>query len=182
MQELLRTGIYFCKLEVNLPIHRTISEGNLLRITCQTPAKIREMFNDKDSSAFDDETLEMLYGMDEQKTERQIIIPFLEELFKTGDDYKDYINFLRRMYPEIVFEKGDVDGWSETECQSAQYYFIANQYGFKEEIDGEEIDVDYDRVPRSLPILIRIGTILKGGHLNVNWSILMISLLVIKVI
>ena len=49
------------------------------------------------------------------------------------------------MYPEIVFEKGDVDGWSETECQSAQYYFIANQYGFKEEIDGEEIDVDYDR-------------------------------------
>lgn len=106
---------------------------------------IREMFNDKDSSAFDDETLEMLYGMDEQKTERQIIVPFLEELFKTGDDYKDYINFLRRMYPEIVFEKGDVDGWSETECQSAQYYFIANQYGFKEEIDGEEIDVDYDR-------------------------------------
>ena len=29
MQELLRTGIYFCKLEVNLPIHPTEQEWGL---------------------------------------------------------------------------------------------------------------------------------------------------------
>ena len=105
---------------------------------------VREMFNDKDDNAFDDETLEMLFGMDEQKTEKQIIIPFLEGIFKTGDDYKDYVEFLKRVYPEIVFENGEVDGWSETPCNSAQFLFIANQYKFKKEIDGDAIECDYD--------------------------------------
>ena len=105
---------------------------------------IREMFNDKDDSAFDDETLEMLFGMDEQKTELQIIIPFLESIFGAGDDQQDYIKYLKRFYPEIVFEKGEVDGWEENRCESAQLMFITDHYGIKEIVDGEDIDCDYD--------------------------------------
>lgn len=106
---------------------------------------IREMFNEKDDSAFDDETLEMLFGMDEQKTEKQIIIPFLESLFETGDDHTDYVAFLKKFYPYITFEKGVFSEDSNEEETSWQYSFIANNYKFKNEINGDEIECGYDR-------------------------------------
>lgn len=105
---------------------------------------IREMFNDKDDSAYDDETLQMLFGMDEQKMEKQIIIPFLESIFATGDDKADYIEFLKRFYPVIEFDKGDVDDWSETQCISWQFLFIAHHYNIKDEVSGDDIKCDYD--------------------------------------
>ncbi|MGN0359030.1 MAG: NACHT domain-containing protein [Blautia sp.] len=105
---------------------------------------IREMFNDKDDSAYDDETLQMLFGMDEQKTEKQIIIPFLESIFATGDDKTDYIEFLRRFYPVIEFDKGNVEEWTETQCTSWQFLFIAYHYNIKDEVCGDDIECDYD--------------------------------------
>lgn len=105
---------------------------------------IREMFNDKDDNAFDDETLEMLFGMDEQKTEKQIIIPFLKGIFSSGDEYADYIEYLKRFYPKICFEKGETDDYSETQCESAQLLFITEYYKIKQEIVGDNLDCDYD--------------------------------------
>lgn len=48
MQELLRTGIYFCKLEVNLPIHlkkNVLSEKYNIAMTAELESEVQRMCN-----------------------------------------------------------------------------------------------------------------------------------------
>ena len=89
-----------------------------------------------------DETLSMMYGMDEKSMEKYVILPFLEEMFAYNDDATDYMDYLRKYYPNIEYVTGDLD---EDICNndnqsSAMFCFIKEQFN----IDHEYISSSFD--------------------------------------
>lgn len=104
---------------------------------------IYRIFTCYDESLDEDETLPMLFGLDQRKTELCIIIPYLEERFINCEREEPlYDSFLRMYYPEIFFGTGQIEAEYDNTTEWALYNFIVNQYGLHREITGEDFDND----------------------------------------
>lgn len=126
---------------------------------------IGEMFEEKHFNRQSDQTFPMLYDMIPDKVEEYIFLPYLKNMFselKTSDysyvvDKLDedcpgdpeYLEFLAKMYPLIMYASGDTD--SPTNCpESYLYSFIIQLLGFDEDKesltltgDNEFLEDDY---------------------------------------
>ena len=103
----------------------------------------------RDEMDHDSMVLPMLYGMEPEKTELCIFIPFLEKVFQGKDEKREYRNFLQYFYPFICYDQGDVNGYFAQEADSSIYQFIAERYGgVKRMIDGSGLPVLKDFVER----------------------------------
>ncbi|MBR2282838.1 MAG: hypothetical protein IJ874_00235 [Ruminococcus sp.] len=74
----------------------------------------------------------MLYDMAEERVERFIFIPFLEDLFsrcRADDPTEEYWNFLETVYPEMHYTVGDVHYSYTNEPFSYIYETILKKLG-----------------------------------------------------
>lgn len=90
-----------------------------------------------------DETLSMMYGMDDKTMEKFVILPCLEEMFAYNNDDADYKDYLRKYYPRLEYVTGDLDEdmCSNDDHTSAMYCFIKKQFG----IDHGYISMSFER-------------------------------------
>lgn len=96
-----------------------------------------------DKKIVSDETVPMLYGLDERKFVKYIILPFLDSLFKNDNDEEDYKKFLLRFYPVIEYTTELLDEeMADNSVQSALYNFICHHYPIKENISSIDFDED----------------------------------------
>lgn len=110
---------------------------------------VLEMMMSRDEGDHDSMVLPMLYGMDSQKTELCIFIPFLRNLFEEKDGEDNYRHFLCRLYPYIYYKQGNTNGGcTENIAESSIYEYIAETYDLKEEVYGDnlpELEVMVDK-------------------------------------
>ncbi|WP_026524748.1 NACHT domain-containing protein [Butyrivibrio sp. MB2005] len=107
-----------------------------------TYPSILRIFTMYDESLFDDETLPMLYGLDERKTELCIIYPYLREHFidcGMQDTDKDYLKFLRMYYSDITYGTGDIE-CVHMDTDWAVYNFIVGQYQLHRDFTKMDFD------------------------------------------
>ena len=103
----------------------------------------------RDEMDHDSVVLPMLYGMEPEKTELCIFIPFLEKVFCGKDEKSEYKDFLQYFYPFICYEQGDVIEYFMQASDSSIYQYIADRYsGVKQMIDGDDLPVLNDFVER----------------------------------
>ena len=96
----------------------------------------------RDEMDHDSVVLPMLYGMEPEKTELCIFIPFLEKVFCGKDEESEYRDFLQCFYPFICYEQGEVEEYFEQASDSSIYQYIADRYsGVKQMIDGDDLPV-----------------------------------------
>lgn len=94
----------------------------------------------RDEMDHDSVVLPMLYGMEPEKTELCIFIPFLEKVFCGKDGESEYRDFLQCFYPFICYEQGDVIEYFVQASDSSIYQYIADRYsGVKQMIDGDDL-------------------------------------------
>ena len=94
----------------------------------------------RDEMDHDSVVLPMLYGMEPEKTELCIFIPFLEKVFCGKDEKSEYRDFLQYFYPFICYEQGDVIEYFVQASDSSIYQYIADRYsGIKQMIDGDNL-------------------------------------------
>ena len=103
----------------------------------------------RDEMDHDSVVLPMLYGMESEKTELCIFIPFLEKVFCGKDEKSEYKDFLQYFYPFICYEQGDVIEYFVQASDSSIYQYIADRYsGVKQMIDGDDLPVLNDFIER----------------------------------
>ena len=96
----------------------------------------------RDEMDHDSVVLPMLYGMEPEKTELCIFIPFLEKVFCGKDEKSEYKDFLQYFYPFICYEQGEVEEYFVQASDSSIYQYIADRYsGVKQMIDGDDLPV-----------------------------------------
>ncbi|GMN96941.1 NACHT domain-containing protein [Blautia wexlerae] len=96
----------------------------------------------RDEMDHDSVVLPMLYGMEPEKTELCIFIPFLEKVFCGKDEKSEYRDFLQFFYPFICYEQGEVEEYFVQASDSSIYQYIADRYGgVKQMIDGDDLPV-----------------------------------------
>ena len=96
----------------------------------------------RDEMDHDSVVLPMLYGMEPEKTELCIFIPFLEKVFCGKDEKSEYRDFLQFFYPFICYEQGEVEEYFVQSSDSSIYQYIADRYGgVKQMIDGDDLPV-----------------------------------------
>ena len=94
----------------------------------------------RDEMDHDSVVLPMLYGMEPEKTELCIFIPFLEKVFCGKDEKSEYRDFLQYFYPFICYEQGDVIEYFVQTSDSSIYQYIVDRYsGIKQMIDGDDL-------------------------------------------
>ena len=103
----------------------------------------------RDEMDHDSVVLPMLYGMEPEKTELCIFIPFLEKVFCGKDEKSEYRDFLQFFYPFICYEQGEVEEYFVQASDSSIYQYIADRYsGVKQMIDGDDLPVLNDFIER----------------------------------
>ena len=96
----------------------------------------------RDEMDHDSVVLPMLYGMEPEKTELCIFIPFLEKAFCGKDEKSEYRDFLQFFYPFICYEQGEVEEYFVQASDSSIYQYIADRYsGVKQMIDEDDLPV-----------------------------------------
>lgn len=110
---------------------------------------VYDMLCELDSKIVSDETISMLYGLDDKKCEKYVIIPFIEsfveydadkEFYDYDEEYKDFIT---RFYPEIEYVTGELDDeMADNQIRSALYKFLVENYDLKKDISGIDFDND----------------------------------------
>lgn len=96
----------------------------------------------RDEMDHDSVVLPMLYGMEPEKTELCIFIPFLEKVFCGKDEKSEYRDFLQCFYPFICYEQGEVEEYFVQASDSSIYQYIADRYSdVKQMIDGDDLPV-----------------------------------------
>ena len=96
----------------------------------------------RDEMDHDSVVLPMLYGMEPEKTELCIFIPFLEKVFCGKDEESEYRDFLQCFYPFICYEQGEVEEYFVQASDSSIYQYIADRYSdVKQMIDGDDLPV-----------------------------------------
>ena len=96
----------------------------------------------RDEMDHDSVVLPMLYGMEPEKTELCIFIPFLEKVFCGKDEESEYRDFLQFFYPFICYEQGEVEEYFVQASDSSIYQYIADRYSdVKQMIDGDDLPV-----------------------------------------
>ena len=115
-------------------VHRSFQEYfaavYYLELLRTDPDTVREILANLDAKMGKDETLSMMYGMGESAMEKYIILPYLEKMFKSGNDEEDYKAYLCDYYAGIEYVTGDLDEdmCTNDDQKSALYAFIRSQY------------------------------------------------------
>lgn len=133
---------------------------------------IYNMFMLRDTSSTGDETLSMLYGMDKKKTEKRILIPFLESIFSSDSDNENYKNFLLRIYRYLGYTIGNVTQYPINKPYSNIYTFILNEFNSKEEpydLDTYKFDFIPEYFISDLPLY---NSFVRDEYYlyNINWT------------
>ncbi len=84
---------------------------------------VLDIFQRRDSADHDSVVLPMLYGMEPEKTELCIFIPFLEKVFCGKDEKSEYRDFLQFFYPFICYEQGEVEEYFVQASDSSIYQY-----------------------------------------------------------
>jgi len=105
---------------------------------------VLQLFVSRDETMGADDTLGMLYGMDPQKTELCIIIPYLERLFTEREGEDNYHSFLRVVYQSLAYEQGEVNEYADNSPALHIYRFILNTYGLACEVNGDDLPFEPD--------------------------------------
>ena len=92
-----------------------------------------------------DVTLQMLCGIIPEKSEKFILLPFLENLLGK-DDEKGYWNFVQKAYPYFYYEWGETDAYSVNESSSYLYSYISKKYEIQEDLAGYEMPLCTDLI------------------------------------
>ncbi len=88
-----------------------------------------------------DETISMLCGLDQNRFERYIVIPLLEEIVSRDDEAECYKRFIKRYYSKIEYATGNLDGdVLDNDVESALYQFVTSFYGIKVPTYKVELD------------------------------------------
>ena len=107
-------------------------------------AAIGEFFEQR-SHEKGDVALQMLCGIIPEKSEKFILLPFLENLL--GEDNNEgYWKFLRKAYPYFYYEWGETESFSVNESSSYLYSYILKKYGIQEDICGYDMPLYDDLV------------------------------------
>ena len=85
-----------------------------------------------------DVALQMLCGIIPEKSEKFILLPFLEKLLGK-DNEEGYWNFLLQAYPYFYYEWGETESYSVNESSSYLYSYILKKYGIQEDICGYDM-------------------------------------------
>ena len=102
-----------------------------------------EVLTSLDQKITSDETISMLCGLDQNRFERYVVIPLLEEIFAFNNDEEDSKNFIKKYYSEIEYVTGGLDNeMANNELKYAMYKFVASYYHIKEDIYGSAFDWD----------------------------------------
>lgn len=124
-----------------------------------------------DESTYEDETLGMLFGLAEAKTELYIIIPFLERLENKESFIEGYRSFLKVIYQSLSYSTGKSYQWPICIPASRAFNFIVKQYNltsdsiiddtlpFFEEFNSEniyEVNLYYD-IPEKKDMLALVS-------------------------
>lgn len=90
----------------------------------KTLESIGRFFENRRSRMFGDKTFNMLYDMIPDKVEEYIFLPFLTELYEECDQEEGYWTFLEKMYPILIYEKGETDEYVSNSAESYLFDFI----------------------------------------------------------
>lgn len=108
-------------------IHRSFQEYFVVyffsRQLEQRYGAVLDIFQRRDSADHDSVVLPMLYGMEPEKTELCIFIPFLEKVFCGKDEKSEYRDFLQFFYPFICYEQGEVEEYFVQASDSSIYQY-----------------------------------------------------------
>ena len=80
--------------------------------------KLGDFFERRHKRLRSDQTFNMLWDMIPDKVETCILIPYLEGLFAECDKAGGYWAFLKKMYPRICYENGEILEWASNEPKS----------------------------------------------------------------
>lgn len=120
--------------------------------------KIVDVFIERDEDLHEDETLSMMFGLNQAKTEQNIIVSYLRRVVIGHYEQYDadetmymeaYHDFIEEFYPKVTFYTGDVS--NDSTCSDhAIYNFIVDCYGLKvdmseEDFPGIDLDEDYSK-------------------------------------
>lgn len=129
---------------------------------------IGDFFENRRSRNYGDKTFLMLYDMIPAKIDEYIFIPFLTKIMDECSQNEGYWTFLKIMYPQIIYEKGETDNGEVLSPVSYLYEFIqrtffniypdmsqlpfeeslvTESYGYMEDEDGDKTLVDLREIP-----------------------------------
>ncbi len=103
---------------------------------------IFNMFMERDECVGEDQTLEMLYGIDEKKTAVHIIIPFLKPFFSRKED--GYQSFIMTIYQSIAYVVDETNQWPITAPASQIFRFICKINDIDPEYMFDHCDIPID--------------------------------------
>lgn len=83
-----------------------------------------KFFTDRQNRGRSDQVFTMLYDMIPDKVETNIFIPYLQDLFDECDNANGYWTFLQKNYPQITYQKGELNGYSSNPAESFLFEFI----------------------------------------------------------
>lgn len=93
-----------------------------------------------------DQTFAMLHDMIPEKVEEYIFLPYLQKLFAKCDAENGYWTFLQELYPEIVYEVGDVGSSYINDPSSFIYNFMTRLYQLQGYVEPGELPAFDDLV------------------------------------
>ena len=96
-------------------------------------------FENRRSKSWSDRTFDMLYDMIPEKIEEYVFLPFLKDLFAECDKNDGYLTFLKKIYPSIYYDVGEVDTSYRNTARSFIYNFIVNTKHLSRKINDSDI-------------------------------------------
>ena len=115
-------------------IHRSFQEYftavYLLSLLSTDKSTVQDIVKELDKKIRKDETLSMMYGMDNKSFEMHLILPFLDEMFSESTDQENYEKYLLTYYPRIEYVTGDLDEdmCNNADQESAMFWLVKKQY------------------------------------------------------
>ncbi|WP_298031017.1 NACHT domain-containing NTPase [uncultured Dysosmobacter sp.] len=105
---------------------------------------IYNMFLARDESIAEDQTLEMLYGMDDKKTSLCILIPFLKSLYCGKSETDAYRDYLRIIFRTVGYTVGNVNSYPISKPCSNIYSFICAVNNIDAEFMLDESNIPFE--------------------------------------
>ena len=96
-------------------------------------------FENSRSKSWSDRTFDMIYDMIPEKIEEYVFLPFLKDLFAECDKNDGYLTFLKKIYPSIYYDVGEVDTSYRNTARSFIYNFIVNTKHLSRKINDSDI-------------------------------------------
>lgn len=105
--------------------------------------RVGQFFEKAGERVYEDQTFIMLYDMIREKVEENILLPYLDRLYRECDKNDGYRTFLKKVYPVIVYTEGETEGFNRTEPSSFLHDFVAHILCIGENIYGAPLQLPF---------------------------------------